>query len=120
MIGNLCKYIIQGCQKRWSIDIPHRKSRAIHILLCERMGPFVYFYLKIEAYSFTGEPEKGGYSDGTSLLCHMPENKTITLLEWYCSKSRIANNMDKHVREHVVYVLMGNGIAQSFSLRVLG
>ena len=50
------------------IDIPHRKSRAIHILLCENMGPFVYFYLKIEAYSYTGEAEKGG---GTSLLCHI-------------------------------------------------
>ena len=62
------KYHIQGCQKRWAIDIPHRKSRAIHILLCEKMGSFVYFYLKIEAYSYTGEVEKGGYSGGTSLL----------------------------------------------------
>ena len=42
-----------------------------NILLCEKMGPFVYFYLKIEAYSFTGEAEKGGYSGGTSLLCHI-------------------------------------------------
>ena len=44
---------------------------AIHILLCEKMGPFVYFYLKIEACSYTGEAEKGGYSCGTSLLCHI-------------------------------------------------
>ena len=71
MTGNICKYDIQGCQKRWVIDIPHRKSRAIHILLCEKKGPFVYFYLKIEAYSYTGEAEKGGYSGGTSLLCHI-------------------------------------------------
>ena len=65
------QYNIQGCQKRWAIDIPNRKSRAIHILLCEKMGPFVYFYLKIEAYSYTGEAEKVSYSGGTSLLCHI-------------------------------------------------
>ena len=32
------------------------------------MGPFVYFYLKTEVYSNTGEAEKGGYSGGISLL----------------------------------------------------
>ena len=39
--GNLFKIHIQECQKRWAIDISHKKSRAIHILLCEKMGPFV-------------------------------------------------------------------------------
>ena len=48
--GNPCKYHMQGCQGY----------------------SFVYFYLKIVAYSYTGEAEKGGYSGGTSLLCHTP------------------------------------------------
>ena len=36
------------------------------VQLCEKMGPFIYFYLKIEPYSYIGEAEKGGYSGGTS------------------------------------------------------
>ena len=70
MTGNLfANTIYRDARKDGTIDIPHRKSRATHILLCKKMGPFVYFYLTIEAYSYTDEAEKGGYSGGTPLLC---------------------------------------------------
>ena len=52
--------------------IYHTGNLGLFIYCCvEKMGPFVYFYLKIEAYPYTGEAEKGGYSSDTSLLCHI-------------------------------------------------
>ena len=36
-----------GMPEKMDLDILNRKSKAIHILLCEKMGPFVLFYFKI-------------------------------------------------------------------------
>ena len=53
-------YLVTEFRDMKSLQIPYTGNLGLFIYYCvKKMGPFVYFYLKIEAYSYTGEAEKG-------------------------------------------------------------
>ena len=47
------------------------KNGALHIAIKKKWVSHIQFPWKKGAYPFPGSAEKGGYSDRTSVLCHI-------------------------------------------------